>query len=231
MSDIKKPIHQLSEEELLDLLEKSPDVSENKTTELDLLQYDDDLKISAFLAHFNIVHGDQKVSSRLLMDLYKNYTKTTINSQRFNSQMGRYLTCSISKNIVHYNINIDMLKISEYLLKEKSKGKKTVSMNNARRKRFEEFLKDNNITSGQKWLQGYIIYEIYLDYIKKNNKSSLFSYRKFIMLLSLYFQGKRITENKSRWFRVNIEAVNYFTKEKRDEIEKGRCKKKGKKRF
>jgi hypothetical protein len=237
MSDPKKVLpSQLTEEELLKLLEQeetplSPEESQ-PITEEDILDIgiEQEDNVVPFLVHYNIVPGKKAVSKRLLYDLYRNHVDEPLDALRFNHRAGKYLPQYYNINGAFYQISQDSFKLSSQLLKLKRARREIKTLSHHYRKKFEKFLEECEITAGQHWVQGYIIYEIYLEYIKKQGKKvPAFALKSFIQLLKVYFPKARKTSNRSLWFNVNEKTFNHFDAETKKSFEERRRKKKRKK--
>jgi hypothetical protein len=226
----KKLPSQASYEELLAALESDDiEVEDNLTaTEDDLSKLTDDTVI-IFLSHFNITTGTNAVSARLLYDLYKKHTLDPLDRHRFAIAIGKYIRYYTNRKGTFYQINMDAFKVTEEILKLKVKSRKNRDKSPGYRKSFEKFLKECEITTGQYWLQGFIIYEIYLDYCKSKGLSRpAYAFKPFIQMLKVYFTGTRRTSNRSLWFNVNEKTHQRYSPEQKKEIEAGRSQKKRK---
>ena len=224
----KKLPSQATYEELLAALESedsSPELESLTASEEDLSALTDDTVI-IFLSHFNITTGTNAINSRLLYDLYRKHTPEPLDRIRFALAMSKYVTNYTNKKGKFYQINLDAFKVTEEILKLKTKNKINRDKTPGYRKSFEKFLKECEISTGQYWLQGFIIYEIYLDYCKGRGLTRpAYAFKPFIQMLKVYFTGTRRTSNRSLWFNVNEKTFNRYTKEQKEEIEAWRSKK------
>jgi len=226
----KKLPSQESYEELLAALESDDIEVENDltATEDNLSKLTDDTVI-IFLSHFNITTGTNAVSARLLYDLYRKHTLDPLDRRRFAIAIGKYIRYYTNRKGTFYQINMDAFKVTEEILKLKIKSRKNRDKSPGYRKSFEKFLKECEITTGQYWLQGFIIYEIYLDYCKSKGLSRpAYAFKPFIQMLKVYFTGTRRTSNRSLWFNVNEKTHQRYSPEQKKEIEAGRSQKKRK---
>lgn len=211
-------------EELLSAMQEEGD--DESVSDLDISKLTDD-SVLIFLTHFNIKSGTNAVNSRLIYDLYKKHTLNPVDKRIFSGIVSKYVTSYSNKKGTFYQINMDAFKVTEEILKLKVKKSKSKEKSITYRRSFEKFLSECEITHGQYWLQGFIIYEIYLDYCKNKGLSRPhYSFQTFIQMLKVYFEGSRRTSNRSLWFNVNEKTYKKYTKEQRDEIEARRRKKK-----
>lgn len=203
---------QLSYEELINLL----DSEETKTTEI--IEYMND--IVPFLTNYGITPGNTQVSKKLLYKLYKMYSKNPVSAFDFNTKVGEYIT---ENNANYYYINQDNFSISRHIYKESEKKDKTKSL--TYQKHFNWFLTEREIKSGNKWVEGFILFFIYKDFCKSrriNNKLGYVNYHKF---LKLHFQHKRIKGNRSLWFKIDEATYNLLSEEEKNVIREARQKK------
>lgn len=224
----KKLPSQATYEELLAALESEDiplEISSLTATEEDLSALTDDTVI-IFLSHFNITSGPNAINARLLYDLYRKHTPEPLDRIRFSLAISKYITNYSNKKGKFYQINLDAFKVTEEILKLKSKDKIKRDKSPGFRRAFEKFLKECEISAGQYWLQGFIIYEIYLDYCKSRGLTRpAYAFKPFIQMLKVYFTGTRRTSNRSLWFNVNEKTYKKYNDEQKKEIEARRRKK------
>lgn len=232
MENKKAPLPSLATyEELLEILNQedssiSEELSVDKPQE-QIVDYIDD--VVPFLSQYEIIPGNKAVKKTLLYRLYRAYSENPVDSLIFNRIVGQYIPYYSNSKGMFYQINMDAFRISKHILDLHRQGKIDKPKSAAFRKRFEKFLKDNNIEKGECFTPGYIIYEIYRDYLK--GKHPEFSYKSFQQMLKLYFKERRVESNRSLWYAVNKETREYYGEEKVREIKERRSKKKKRKRF
>lgn len=222
MSNKKLP-SQASYEELLAALEKE-DIAEARPETEEILEFKNN--IVPFLSYYNIIPGTHPVSKKLLYRLYTSHVDDPNEPLSFHRAVGEYLPNYSNRSGKFYQLNIDQFKVSQYILNLFNNTTVSKDKSNTYRKHFEKFLAAKNIKDGEKWIEGFIIFEIYQDYCRDRKKKSSFSYENFHKMLKVYFKNQRKTSNRSLWFRVNEETTNYFTQEQTNEIKARRSKKK-----
>lgn len=221
-SNKNKPLNLLSEEELMALLD-APEVVEEKEEEI--TEYDNN--VVPFLSHYKIVPGDKPISKKLLYKLYKAYVEEPLTNKAFQDIVGMFLDGYYNKKGGFYKINLDQFRIAKHIFEIKDKSLVKKDRSATYRLSFESFLESEGIKSGDKWLQGFVLHEIYLEYCRKKKKTKAFGYKAFHNMLKVYFKNQRKTQNRSLWFGVNEETANYYTKDQIRDIEARRSKKKG----
>jgi hypothetical protein len=222
----KKLPSQASYEELLAALTESEEETQDEAPEADeVLEFSNN--VVPFLSHYQIIPGEFPVTKSLLYKLYRMYSIDPVPQLVFHRIVGEYLPKYSNRSGRFYRINIDQFKISNEIFKLHQKPKVDKVKSPKWRKRFEAFLKEKNITAGDFWVAGFVIYEIYLDFNRERKKKPVFSYESFHGMLKEYFKNQRKTSNRSLWFKVNETPATYFNREQLNEIQARRSKKKG----
>jgi hypothetical protein len=204
---------QLSYEELINLLDSNEQEPTNE-----ILEYMND--VVPFLTNYGITPGETPVSKKLLYKLYKTYSKNPIQSFEFNSKVGEYIT---EKTNQYYYINKDNFAISAYIYQESQKKDKTKSL--TYQKHFNWFISERQLSSGNKWLEGFILFFIYKDFCKSRRINPKLGYVNYHKFLKLHFQYKRIKGNRSLWFKIDMDTYNLLNEEEKNVIREARQKK------
>lgn len=161
--------------------------------------------ISNFLSFYNINPGNEKVSKRTLFKLYKAWT-TAVKSYKltgFVQQLLRkqfevdYNKIFIDKN----QINIDVL----ILKKLETKPKKPRDRSDRYRERFERFLNEYDIKSGNTWVKSKSLYDLQKKYFPKH----CFTPQIFSKLLKLYIKEHDYV-NRCLYFRVDDSIIKHL---------------------
>ncbi len=216
-----KPLTLLTPEELLKLLEQEDDTSTTESPKSEeITEYDNN--VVPFLSHYNLVPGDKPLSKKLLYQLYKAHVEDPLNNLQFQKIVGKFLDYYDNINGSFYKVNIDQFKVAKFIFEMRDKKRVKKDRSNTYRRHFENFLQEKEISAGQHWLEGYIIYEIYLEYCRDRKKRPTFSYVNFHGMLKVYFKNQRKTQNRSLWFQVNDKAKTYFTERQIDEFREKR---------
>ena len=204
----------LTEEELLALLETAEEAPENA-----IFTYTDD--IVPFLSNYDIQPGTTSVSKKLLYDLYKLYSEEPVSNYEFQLKVGKYL----DHDRAYYKINKDQFIISSVIFSEKKTKDKTKSL--SYQKHFQWFLDNKGVKSGNKWLEGFALFEIYTQFCRERRVHPKLGYKTFHKFLKLHFSYRRVNENRSLWFHVDEKTFNLLTVEQRNAISESRKKREG----
>jgi hypothetical protein len=193
MSNTKLP-HLASEQELLEALSKdepAPTVLTSQPT------FGND--IVSFLSFYDIQLGEDKVTLRMLFHLYKLWSKNPVSRETFAKQMGIYIGKSIRG---YYFINKGTLKLTEEafrLVNEQTVNKaKSVPW----RRHYEDFLTHHSITTGKYYIESYILFMLYKEYIVTTDRKAL-SYVQFNNLSKVYFKDCKQNDHGVYLFGIN----------------------------
>lgn len=206
---------QLSESELLELLNSTEEVEQS----IEIFDYKDD--IVPFLRSYNITPGHTLVSKKLVYKLYKTYSKAPLPEREFNIQTGRFIAATGK----YYSMNLDNFAVSNHIYKAEKTRDKTKSL--TYQKHFTWFITEQQISKGNSWIEGFIIYYIYQDFCRQRRVKPKFGYINFHKFLKLHFPYKRIKGNRSLWFKIDSITANLLTEEDKNVIRKAREKTRG----
>ncbi len=184
-----------------------------------ITEFSDD--VTPFLTTYEITPGDMPVSKKLLYKLYKTYSKAPIEQAHFNLKVGEYIA---DKSDKYYYINKDNFAISKHIYQQEKKIDKTKRLTS--QKHFQWVMETMPITKGGFWLEGFIIFYLYKIHCKSHRISAKLGYKSFHNFLKLHFQYKRLSENRSLWFKVDEALYNRLTEEEKEVI-RGARKKEG----
>jgi len=190
----------------------------------EILEYENN--VVPFLSHYNIQPGEMTVSKKLLYELYKKHVDEPLEPLQFHRIVGKFIGHYSNYSGNFYRINQNQFAISAHIFKLFTESTVTKTKSDTYQRHFQNFLTTKNITKGKNWVQGYVIYEIYLDFCRDRHKKPSLSYRNFHEFLKQNFNFKRLNSNRALWFAVNDETKSYFNEEKVNEIEARRSKKK-----
>lgn len=205
----------LSDEELMNALDSAGEAAPE--TE-EILEHNND--VIPFLSHYKIEPGEMAVNKKLLYRLYKQYySKDPLSSRQFHYLVGQFLGYYYNYSGGFYRINQDQFKLSAYMFKEHRKKTIDKTKSNAYRKHFEAFLERKEIEKSSKYIEGYILHDIYKQYCKEIGLTTPKLGRdNFHKMCKLFFKHKRNGDS-----RVNMYAVETkLTKEEIDAIKAGR---------
>jgi hypothetical protein len=208
-----KGLHELTDEELLKALDNADKQSNDAE---DLPQSTD---IPHFLSFFNIRPGDNKVLAKAIFQLYKAWSKTPEDFNKFCRVMPLYVESKLGTySRTYYLIDKTAFAISgeiEKILLSNTVDKRTSVRY---RQHFESFLKARDITSGKIWINMDIVFYLYDLWVVKRYKRNPIGRAEFTKMCKVYFESKR-TWNKDTWIRLSASIYNHITKEKITELE------------
>lgn len=194
----KKLPHQITLEELLIALENTDD----NTSEL--ISYKND--VPNFLSKFKIEAGENFLRPRLLYKLYEIYSKEPVDKITFTKTCGDF----IPFNGLYFKTNIAPVKLTKILTPQTNRNELSSA---SIKSHYEAFLKVAEITAGSKWVEGFMLYELYRFYCIDAKKAKRLRYENFVTISKLYFENKRIGESKGRWFKLHENVLDIFTDE------------------
>lgn len=214
-----------SKEDLLKLLEEAPE-GQSKVA------FSDD--VLAFISKYNIVEGENTVPEKTVYRLYKSYSKSPLSQQEFVAKFKEILVRHRTSYTFHYKLNLDAMRISEEILKLTNAKKQDKTKNLQYVRTFENFLSKYSIERGNNWLEGFVLYELFVKPYRASGKRTPLGYRQFLNFCRLYFDEKRIGSGRVVWFgisdgilkKVSVEQVQRIRRRKERDVEKKRRSKK-----
>lgn len=208
--------HEISTEELLASL--GSDISLDKEIKP---SFND--PILSFLQAFNIKPGTKLVSGALLHRIFKLwFTESRIDRRNFNRQMAVYIPSRLVSTKRFYSVQENVLQLAAKF--EEIESTRTIDKTKSKKwqKNFETFLEENNLKSGNTYIEGDILYYIYNRWLDQSRKKPLFSYHVFGNMCRLHFDLKRLSDSKINWYGVNSNIKGLITKEEVERWRKGR---------
>lgn len=201
----------ITDDELMKMLEGA---EEGPITE-----YEND--VLPFLSQYNIVDGDERVTTTLLYKLYKNYSANPMKKRAFVKAVNEFLVMKQTYNCYYYMINIDALSISKeyYKLVKDKHDEGFSSRSNWQIDHINRFIDEYDLQRGSHWLRGASLYELYCLKFRKQKRKPRLSYKMFLKLMKLYFENKYDKEN---WFGINERYKEFVSPEEIEKIREGR---------
>lgn len=219
-----EPLHLPDNKLLTDLTIEELEKSLETAVETQEVPEDSD-GILIFLTKFNIRPGEELVHSNILYKLYKEVIKEPLTKIKFNNRLSEYIPTKVNgKGTKFYLLNVDSFKLSRDFFKLIESSKRNPLVSKGLQYHFDRFIGATNIVSGNYWVEGFIIYEIYRHYCIDKKLKKLLGYDSFHKFLKLNFEHRRVTSNRSLWFRVNEETIQLLTIEEQNEIRERRKK-------
>jgi len=191
-------LNNVSIEELLNSLAQHPSQEDN-------IVIDDPIFI--FVQTFNIKAGENRVTTKLLVQLFKEWSRSNITQIKFTMEFSKYFIKESVKNTSYFSLDkstkdlvvqLDRYKNPQKLINIPSKGIKS----NGVQKHFEKFMDECNIKSGDLYVEADIFYHVYDTWCYKNKLKSL-SYIRFVTICSLIFDYKKLSNDNARWFGLD----------------------------
>lgn len=200
-----------------DLMKQLGDAPDEPTSTLD------SNSVLNFIINNNINPGNERVSGKALYKLYKHKTKAPVKQREFVTKLNEIIIPQVSGYKTYYSINISASKIAQeaYKLAEDTKP---VTRYPSFQRYFKTFLEAYQIKAGNFYIEGFVLFELYKKFNKRRHKKSLLGIRQFHNFCMLYFDNKRITENRSQWFAVTEDILLHFEEGEIDDIRRSRSK-------
>lgn len=198
----KKLPHQISVEDLLASLETSDDTQE-------LVNFTND--VPYFLSKFKLEAGDNLIRPALLYKLYKIYSEEPVSQVRFS------VTCRdfVPRDGDYFKLNISPIKLIKLL--NPTTNRNQISSASLKR-RYEAFIESAKVTKGSRWVEGFMLYEVYRFNCIDNGIKSRIVYEQFIMISKLYFEHRRIGSSKGFWFKLDENTLDILPLEHQENI-------------
>lgn len=215
--------NKISTEELLKALEGKE--SEQATAIQESLVFTNDVPL--FLSKYDISPGEHKISKNMLYRLYCRFSAERVRRYEFSATLDLFLTIEAA-NIY---VNKTPAEISTYIAqKSKAAWQKYSPAHPSTRKHFEEFLEGVELKAGNKWVQTFILKEIYNQWCRKERKTIRFKTKPFASMLKLYDIPNKRTEYVDNWFKIDESVLSYITPEEIRKLKDDRKPKKEKKK-
>ena len=196
----KKLPHQISLEALLEALEHTDD---NPSIE-ELISYKDDIPL--FLSKFKLEAGEYFVRPALLYKLYQIYSSSPLEIKTFSTRAADF----VPRQGHYFKLNISPIKLTKILNPPTNHNQLSSA---SIKTHYEAFLEVAKITKGSRFIEGFLLYEIYRFYCIDNKIKTRLCYDNFISISALHFESKRIGESKGKWFKLNPEILDILGEE------------------
>lgn len=196
---MKKLINEISEEELLNLIEKNQDVE----VELPFINAPND--VLSFVSIYGLKQGKHSVYKKTLYQLYYNSSKNPITYHQFLDSMNQLF----KNNGRYYEMNkkpVDLIR-KIYILKEPKQKIKS----KAWKAHFDKFLARYDIKPGTVFIRHDILYNLYDKWTYKNQNYNPLGERQFNSFCRIYFKEKRMQDIP--WFAVDSNINQHLTED------------------
>lgn len=216
---MKKLPSQYTIEELMSLLDSAEEDSFDEVIQIEMEGSND---ILAFTSNYKITPGDLPVSKKILYKLYRAFSSHPLTEKEFGNRLRDFVDDKGSK---FFYLNQDNFAISRHLFKETRKKDLTKSL--TYQKHFNWFIEAREIGPGAKWVEGYVLFYIYLTFCNERKVKPKFGYKSFHNFLKLHFKHRRVNQNRSLWFQVDHRTHDLLTQEEKDVLRDARKKETG----
>jgi len=224
MDEQKKLPHLATEQELLEAISKEEPAA---TVSIQQPIFGND--IVSFLSFYEIQLGEDKVRFKMLYHLYKLWSKDPVSKETFARQMSMYLGIS---HRGYYSINKGTLRLTEEAFKLVNEQTVNKAKSVPWRQHYESFLSYYQISPGKYYIESYILFVIYKEYIITTDRKAL-SYRQFNNLSKVYFKDCKQNDHGVYLFGINEvfeeERLNNLRMKHKQKYEKKTNKKKQRK--
>lgn len=200
---MKRTLTDYTIEELQKALEQNPK-GEHSTQE-----YETDVPM--FLSFYKIQPGKDPVNKRLLFKLYGYYSENPVTSTRFAEQLNLYIPFTKSGTQLLYHINRKALDISQEAYKFILKHSHDRIKVPAWKAHFDKFITHYKLKSGDYYLEGYILHNLYDKFTYETNKKYNLGYIQFLKFCELYFDKQRLTSDKVSYYGVDKSIREFIT--------------------
>lgn len=218
---MKRTLSDYTTEELEKALEQSPK-SERSTQE-----YETD--VPTFLAFYQIKPGKDLVNKRTIYKLYKCWSKDPVTITKFSEQINQFIPTHQIGNQIFFHLNRKAIDISkevyDYLLKHKHDRIKIPAW----KAHFDKYLNYYKIKSGNFFIEGYVLHNLYDKFVYETSKRFILGYEQFLNFCRLYFKNEKLTQNKTLYFGVDKSIKEFITDDQLKQLRKRRKKLYGKK--
>lgn len=143
--------------------------------------------VAAFLNHYKITDGSHLISGRVLYKLYKLWSYNKIKQTQFSVQLSLY----IPRNKRYYLINKSSSELIADLSIAIKKRKPPSTRKRSNWEHFEAFKNAHSISSGENWIEDYIIYHFYDKWVYNRKKKKRISFTNLIQFLKICFENRR----------------------------------------
>jgi hypothetical protein len=215
---INKLPSELSEEELLS---SASNVSTEAVSE-DVLQELDTLK---FLTQFNIQSGAYPIGSKVLYNIYRQWSKTPVTNRIFQNITTQHLINGYISLRRYYYINISTFKLSEKSILLSKKNLKDKRKSPRYKQHFENFINHFSLDKGEfVWIPSYVLFYLYDRWVYSYKKTRPLGRTNFVKFCSLYFEEKRIGSNQVSWYSVSKGVYSYVSEKEIKELKEAQKK-------
>lgn len=184
---MKKALTQLSEEELLDLLDSNDTLDEDHSNN----------EFNEFISLFKLKPGTTKVPFNVIKKIYSEWSKTKVDDYQLRTFIQNHFV--IRKSYVYLDNNPINSSVN-YKPKKFDKLKSPVFQNH-----YKRFILDNSIEKGSYLIRGSLLYHLFKIWNEQQKKSYILSEKNFYKFSAFYLEKDIV--NKLVYFKINKEYL------------------------
>lgn len=179
------------------LIEAAIDQSEELASDADVFSSD----VIAFLSHYKVSAGNNRISTALVYKLYKIWSKEKIKPIQFTNEISLY----IPKKNRYYLINKNPSELIADLASVIKKKKPPATRKKANWDHFKAFLSAHEISAGGEWIGVHIVYHFYDKWVYNKKKKKVISNLNILGFLKVLFETKRTKDGFMTKINHNFE--------------------------
>lgn len=194
-----KPITEISNEELLDLILENP-------KQVATFNYSND--VLEFISTYNIQSGEHQILLPLIYNLYKKWSQKPIHRITFGTEMSKlFVSVQYGKGTT-YRIN----KSKEFFQEKSIKKVQNKTKRKRWNKHFKLFLDKFELKSGRFFIKDVVLYNLYDRWVYKNHNKNPLSLHQFLKFCRLNFKKPAPKMIRSHeWFSVDSKIKEHLT--------------------
>lgn len=198
MSKTLKPITEISNEDLLDIISENP----NK---INTYEYNND--VLEFISTYGIKEGENQILFPLIFNLYKSWSRKPLFRNNFGIELSKLFVSVKYGLATTYRIN----KSKDFFLEKSVKKKQNKTKRKPWLKHFQKFVDKFELKSGSFYIKDIVLYNIYDKWVYKNGKKNPLSFHQFLKFCNLFFKkpAKKII-NGHEYFGMDKNIQKYF---------------------
>lgn len=177
-----------------------------------------------FISAYKITPGKDAVSHRVLYQLYRLWCKDAVSKEIFELEMAKYFIIHQKGPRFYYLINQKALDLSKKAFKLILDSTTDRTKSPPWKKHFESFLSKYDLKPGDYYLESFVLYDLYDQYVYETKKKQPLGEDQFYNFCKLYFTDKRLTSNRVSWFGVDKSIKKYVTDDKLKTLRESRTK-------
>src|SRR5271166_2224668 len=209
---MKRNLSDYTNEELEKALEQA------SKEELSTQEYASD--VPAFLSFYKIKPGKDLVNKRIINKLYKCWSENPISDQKLGEQINLFIPSHQIGSQYFYHLNKKAIDLSKEAFKHIEKHTHDRIKIPAWKAHFDKFINHYKLKSGDYFIEGYILLNLYDKFTYETNKKYSLGYQQFFKFCELYFDRQKLTSNKISYFGVDKSIRDFITDDELEQLRK-----------